>query len=105
MLSPLLFVLVVLASYRLTRFLVADTLIDNQRIWVINKLMTSNSIGWRKTTKTKVAYLITCPFCSSAYISAVVMGAVWLWDGMPLPLLVWPAAWGGVALVWNAVED
>lgn len=102
----LLFLLMVLATYRLTRFAVEDTLIANQRIWVINKLMAGKTKRQKiKTGKAKIAYMLTCPYCASAWLSAAMVIVVDQFAVIPLPWLVAPAVWGGVASVWGIVED
>lgn len=41
------------------------------------------------------AELLSCPYCTSAYVAAGVAGGVWWWLGLewPLMLLLWLAAW------------
>lgn len=54
-----------LAVFRITRLIVEDTLFDDQRAALID---------WLKAhDHPKVAYLITCPWCSSMYVAAAVV--------------------------------
>lgn len=43
--------------------------------------------------------LLSCPWCASGWIALVVVSAVALTVGVPAPVLLWPAVWGGGALL------
>lgn len=45
------------------------------------------------------AELMSCPWCVSAYVSAAVVAGTWLAIGLPVPVLMWPAAWALGALL------
>ena len=83
-------VLMALATGRIIRFLVDDTLIDRQRDWVHSHL------------QGKLFELASCPWCLSAYISGGVVLLTWIWQPLPLPLLAWLAVWwGGLFCYWT----
>jgi hypothetical protein len=46
-----------------------------------------------------LAELITCPWCSSAYIAAALVSGAAIIVGLPAPLLCWPAVWMAGALL------
>lgn len=78
------------ATGRIIRFLVDDTLIDRQRNWFLSHF------------EGKWYELFTCPWCLSAYISAGVVLATWIFQPMLLPLLMWFAVWwGGLFAYWT----
>lgn len=80
-LSPFVFVLAVLASYRLTRLWLYDTIGAPLHRWVINRLIdgTANRFRW------KLVELLTCQWCLGVWVGFVA-SAVWFtaahqWDG------------------------
>lgn len=80
--TVLVVVLYVLAVYRLTRLLVADTipLIAGPRDWITDHPRTPHSI----------AYLVNCPWCTGVYVAAALLaGLDWLTDHVvPVPLFL-----------------
>jgi len=46
-----------------------------------------------------LAELVTCPWCASAYVSGALVALTWVFAGLPVPLLMWPAVWAGSALL------
>lgn len=46
-----------------------------------------------------LAELISCPWCASGWVAAVVTVAVWATAGLALPLLWWGAVWAVGALL------
>lgn len=86
----LLLVLLVLASARVTRLLVADSFppIEVARSW----------FGARGDWQD---YLSKCPWCCAVWVSGALTLAVTAHYGLPAPLLVWPAcAHLSALLVW-----
>lgn len=80
----LLLVLLVLATYSVTRLVTADAFppVLVAREWVQDRAGPDSAL----------AYLVTCPWCVGVYVSAGLVGAV-LWAGYSLPLpLLWVAA-------------
>lgn len=70
-----------LASARVTRLVVDDTIFDVPRDWL-------NDIA-----PPFIVALIACPWCVSAYTTAAVVGGAQALASVPLPLLVWFAGW------------
>lgn len=59
-----LYLLVALATYRLTRLLVADVILEDFRNWI-----------WKKyPVSTKFGYLFTCYWCMSIWASVFLIG-------------------------------
>jgi hypothetical protein len=95
-------ILLILATWRLTRLITTDTIFeaprDKAQAW----------LEYRKEQRTdrateqwqsKLAYLIGCPYCTSVWVAAVLTLAVWALGGLPLPLLVFGAVAGGAAVL------
>lgn len=101
---PMLFVLVVLASFRLTKLAWNDEFppVARLRLWLDG--------GGDPETSAR-AYLFTCPHCLSVWASAVVTAITWAFvrntsPGMPLPILWWAAVAGACSFVyWLLPED
>jgi hypothetical protein len=125
----LLLLVMSLATYRLTRLLVADTF--PPVLWLRDRLVG----GWRPLTEPEqeivarqpggnhpfpltevdgvqqrwntrrrwspfwLAELLSCPWCASGWVALAVTGGVWASVGLPVPLLVWPAVWAVGALL------
>jgi hypothetical protein len=105
-------VLLILASYRVTRLIVYD---DFPPIfWLRSKItyarppITRTDKVWDYRTgqwqwgDSEIDYwwlgeLVNCPWCTSAYVSGAGVLIMWAVYGMPLPILVWLAVWGGSA--------
>lgn len=85
--------LVLLATWRLTRLLVADAFppVAKPRQWVVGRFGDGSS----------VAYLVECPWCMSVWVGAAVVAGQVLWGrgGCPLPVWTWLAASGFSGLV------
>jgi hypothetical protein len=90
-----------LVTYRVTRFVVLDSLIDRPRDAVHNWLM-SRGGGWGP----KLAELVGCPWCVSVWISAgAVALTMWLTDHeVIMPVWTWLAI-AAVAVLWYNVTD
>ena len=70
-----------LASARATRLVVEDTIFDALR----DEIMDHAPAG--------VVTILSCPWCVSAYTTAFLIGATRAVSSVPLPGLVWLAAW------------
>lgn len=99
------FVILSAATYRVARFLILDTLIENLRIRVHTWLTNPESIS---VTRLKVAELITCPWCLTVWVALAVV-TFWSlvvvdWIGWAF-LLVWPAVSAGSLVFWTYVDN
>lgn len=63
-------VILSLAVARVTRFLIDDTLIANQRDWVLDRM------------PAKVEELLTCPWCLSVWVAAAACAVAWRSEAM-----------------------
>lgn len=98
-----------LAVYRVTRFIIRDTLIDELR----QKVQVTLSGGyvqrngeWRLSKwRQKLLELIGCPYCVSIYIAGATVLATWCRRGTRLPLVQWPAMSAAALVAWRIVED
>lgn len=89
------------ATYRVTRFWIKDSLIAHQRIWVENKVLGRKPNLFRE----KMHELLQCPYCCSAHIAWISVVLTMQWVSIPLPVLVWLAVWGIEPLLWRWSED
>lgn len=97
--------LLALASYRITRLIVIDSILDELRDWFFKKL------DYRHDKKTdvyysrnffmqKLSYLIQCTWCAGVWVSA---GVYWLWDHeIYVPIVI--AAIAGAQGMIHALE-
>ena len=83
----LLFLVSVLAVYCGVRFVVKDTITDPIRQWANRR-------------RGPLGELLGCPRCVGFYVAgAVTLALVLTEESVPLPLLWWPATWGGGSLL------
>ena len=95
-------VLLSLACYRVTRFVVKDTIIDGFRIWLHTVILGKKPRLWRE----KVQELISCPYCISVWIAADLVVATDLFVvSFPLPVFQWLAVAAGSLVIWRIVEE
>ena len=100
MLQLLTFIIVAsLITYRITRLLITDTIIDTPRIWFHQILL-------GKTGKFRMWFyeLITCKFCLSVWIAAATVAVLNIWLPVQAPVAMWPAVAAGSLLVWKNAE-
>jgi len=95
-------ILTVFATYRITRFLIADSLIDGTRnrvkVWLAER---SDHLA-----ASKLFDLIDCPYCVSVWIAGALTAInVDRIDGIRDALLVWLGVAGATMLVWRNVES
>lgn len=113
-----------LVTYRCTRFIIDDALIDAQRCWVQKKIAgrQGSEVGpprgsfpicgkliyvvptaaWRA----KLLELLDCPYCVSVWVAlGSVMSARLAGPGVPQPFWVWLATAGGTMFWWKLIED
>lgn len=78
------FVLYALATARITLFIAKDTLFDEPRTWVLDRLVPEDEYGdelpvrgaWLRK---KLAYLLICIWCIPVWLAAAVAWPVWHW--------------------------
>ena len=114
-------VLMSLAAWRATRFIVKDGLIDAQRDWFLKRLLGEGN--WQEDFdgdivpdplsvanehvakwRLKLHELFTCPYCMSVWVSSAVVGLTWIFTPIALPVLVWGATCGAVMAWWHLIE-
>lgn len=111
----LLILLIFLAVYRGTRLLVADALpfVSVPRRWLVRILDPRDEQRQRTEPAPlggfgrSIAYLITCEWCTSAYVGALIVWATTRWISVPVPLLVWAAssAFTGLTAAWEGWNE
>lgn len=93
-------ILLSLVVYRVTRFIILDTLIQHQRIVFLNKLQGKKPSAFRN----KIAELFTCPYCMSIWVAAASVAVLDLFESVRLPVFMWLAVAAGSLLVWRHAE-
>lgn len=89
--------LTILATHRITTFIVSDKLIEGPReaiqMWAERRWLEKHpGVEESDTWQSKRAYLLSCPWCVSPWVGgAVTLGTMWT-VGLPSPVLVWLAA-------------
>ena len=80
--EPMTLAVLALASYRLTRLVVEDTLVEAQRMWVLRHLAPrpkmrpgGTLVEQKAVVRRKVAEDLQCSFCVGVWITATV--AAW----------------------------
>jgi hypothetical protein len=103
----LLFVLLSAATFRGTRLIVKDDF--PPIVWARNKIQNARPIVWtRQPTHSDPAgdsrywwlgELVSCHWCTSAYVSAGLVSVSTLWVSIPLPWLWWAGVWAAGAVL------
>lgn len=114
-----LFVLAVMATARLTRLVFKDTIFTVPREALLAALQDPVTVkkmkgkrdgevimrrGWSVYLRNKLAELIVCPYCNSAYTAAAVLIGIRIFvTDFEAPVLWWLATWYGaiVFLEWT----
>lgn len=109
MLDPWYFAVVALAAYRITRFVVYDSLIgaslesrSNFSMWLDRFAYTEDGAN-RSWLRGKIGDLLNCPFCVGSWI-ALATWAAWYYGGDPLRIVVTVWAVLGAQSLLNATE-
>lgn len=105
----LLFLFLGFIVFRVTRFLLKDSLIEKQRIWTLKKVakVTADADGnptvaaWRM----KILQLLQCTWCLSVWVALFTELAVWHWCSIRLPALYFIALSGVSLVITDMVED
>lgn len=84
-----------LASARVTRLIVTDTITMRPRAWAVGKAGGVN---------TPVGKLLTCGWCTGFWVSVVVAGSWWWWHPVLWVWLLWAVAYG-VGLLLQVSES
>lgn len=90
-----------LVTWRVTRFVLHDTLIEGLRSKVLRRLGATPQRLW----KLKLMELLTCPYCFSVWVAAATTAAWDAYGSVPAPVAVWLAVAGGTMVVWRWVES
>jgi hypothetical protein len=107
----LLLVILILATGRITRLITADDF--PPLLWARRRI-----VGLRMDHQVRVpsggrwdgylspqlnhwwlGELVTCAWCASGWVSLGLWLGTWWFVPLPLPLLWWPATWGGGAIL------
>jgi len=98
----LLFLIVILSAvtYRIGRFIVLDTLIDELRDKTYEWLEKRNSKFWLK-----IMELIGCPWCITIWVAAAVVAVADAYVSVPLPVFSWLAVASGSLVFWAIVDS
>ena len=96
-------VLVIILSavcYRVSRFIVLDTLIDEPRNWVLSWLeMHPNAFTM------KLHELLGCPWCITIWVSAGTVALQhFVVDPVPVPIWTWLAVATGGLVFWGLID-
>lgn len=95
-------VLNALATYRVTRLITTDKILERPRVHLALGLANVDSEGTLVVSRGRrlaylrwaLAYLLTCPWCMSGWVSLVIVVAEHLTlRHVPLPVLLWLGAW------------
>jgi len=90
-----------LACYRVTRFIVEDTLIAGFRIWLHTVILGRKPRLWRE----KLQELISCQFCISVWIAGALVSIADYFGPVALPGIQWAAVAAGSIIIWQVVEE
>lgn len=115
--TPLTFLLISLASYRLTRLVTTDTITDRWRRWLTRRFpartiplfdTNGDTVDGTATMKPRwIVELVNCDWCLGVWISAGVTGGAH-WAGLapsrPACILGWMAAAALSGVVSDVVE-
>lgn len=83
-----------LATYRLTRLITRDTILESFRNWVWKK---------RSPDKSKLGYLLTCEWCMSIYAASLLLVSSMISSATDIVALV--LALSAIAGLLTAYED
>lgn len=75
----MIFVLMALATARVTRLITSDVLFESVRMWAINTVLGGAHAPGENRVRANLQYLITCDWCASVYVGAGMAGAWYAW--------------------------
>jgi hypothetical protein len=112
--SWLAFVILTLAVWRITRFIVLDDLIGGTRKKVLDRLEARpapGQVGYDDDKRPnllafKAWTLLTCPWCVGIYVSAGVLLAarIFCLDSIPMPIFTWLAIAAAQLIPYNYLD-
>lgn len=94
--------LIVLSAvcYRVSRFIVLDTLIDEPRNWVLSWLEMHPNWFTNKTHE-----LLGCPWCVTIWVAAGTVALQhFVVDPVPVPIWTWLATATGALVFWGLID-
>lgn len=89
-------------TYRVTRFIILDTLINEQRRWVKFKLIGDGSPG---PVRVKLLDLLSCPYCLSVWIALGAVALTMPFADVPMPVWTWLATCTASLAFWRYIEQ
>ena len=98
-----LIVLIVLSAvtYRVSRFIVLDSLIDEPRDWAVDRLERKRGLFY-----SKLVDFIGCPFCISIWVAAATVAVHhFVVEDVPVPVWTWLAVATGSLLLWAWIDS
>lgn len=109
MLEPWAFAVAALAAYRLTRFLVFDSLVgshlDSGSAWSrrLDVLAYTSDGKDRSFLRGKLGDLLTCPYCVGFWVSLACWAGAW-WGGRPVQYVLIVFAVAGVQAMLSTID-
>lgn len=99
--------LIVLTTYRITRFLIDDRLaqpvVSRVQEWAEGRYLTKHDANATPEYQSQIGYLFSCPWCVSIYVAGAVTCVVDVWfEPVALPVLVALVASGVTGLLATA---
>lgn len=100
-------ILIAFASYRLTRFITRDKIIEPWRsfaqCWFERKWLEQEGHEESDEWQSPVAYLLSCDWCTSIWVAGLVTFITWIAVDVPAPILVWlsASAVAGLLSTWE----
>lgn len=95
-----LIILLALACHRVTRFVIADSLIADFRIWLHLRILGDGT----SKVRAKFHELISCFWCLSVWVAGALVLVVDQFAVVPLPWLTVPAVSSAALVVYNLVD-
>jgi hypothetical protein len=84
-----------LAAYRVTRLVTSDKItepiFERLRWWLENRWLVEHESGSDTEWNSKLAYLLSCPWCLGFWVSGVTTVLVSMAYGLDYPILTWLA--------------
>jgi hypothetical protein len=88
-----------LACYRISRFVIEDRLFDGPRAKIQGWLVERKWGLWHK-----FSYMFGCPYCLTIWVSAALVAATLPFEDVPLPMWTWLGVATGSLIAWVIIE-